>query len=83
MLFVCQSTILRIHTPLFSRYAPMGIFRISTPTHRAYRGRMGSAVKRLKIYATGTHTHQLKPLSKIKVTKVCPPERRVNYMALL
>ena len=47
-----------------------------------YSGRMGRLVKRLKTKATGTQTHQLKPLSKIKVTKVCPPERRVKFLAL-
>ena len=44
----------------------------------AYSGRMGRFVNRLRQKASGTQNTHMKQLSNRKVTKVCPPERRVK-----
>ena len=42
-----QAMILRIHTPLFSRYEPTAILNTSMPMQMAYNGRIGRLVNRL------------------------------------
>ena len=67
-----------IQTPFFKSISPQITFIISAEnTHKYISGAL-NGVKVAKINASGRDTKVENPLSKIKVSKVFPPERKVK-----
>ena len=71
-------TILCTQTPLCTRYTPMTTLTNSSACTIRYSGRIGIAVMLARSQATGTQMPHVKPLSKMNVMIVFPPERSVK-----
>ena len=79
--FYVQSTMVFIHLPFFTKYAPTQHFRMLSPWQIPYTGRIPREVKLVRINAAGTLTAHIKPESNMIVIIASPPERRVKYVA--
>ena len=71
------------HIRFFTSTKPIATFTRSSSCTAIYMGRMGTAVNRDRTKARGMHSTQMYTLSKTKVIRVLPPERRVKKQALL